>query len=100
MIVNIELAGAATLEEIDNFRAFKVAAACGADQLAAALTGLGRLDANGNAWISMAWLLAQGRPDDAKWLAGFSAMQDYASAHGWVDPATGSLRAHIEYASS
>jgi hypothetical protein len=41
-----------------------------------------------------------GRPDDAKWLAGFEAMLDYASSHGWVDPATNNIRAHVEYASS
>jgi len=27
-------------------------------------------------------------------------MQDYALAHGWVDLATDSIRAHVEYASS
>jgi hypothetical protein len=100
MIISVDLAGTAKLEDIDNFRAFKVAAVCGANQLAQALTGLGRLDANGNAWISRTWLLAQGRADDPEWLAGFCAMQQYASAHGWVDSATDSLRAHIEYASS
>jgi len=100
MIISIDLTGAATLDDIDNFKAFKVAAACGTDQLAQALTGLGRLDEKGHAWISRTWLLAQGRPDDDKWLAGFRAMQQYASAHGWVDSATDSLRAHIEYASS
>jgi hypothetical protein len=100
MIISVDLAGTATLEDIDNFRAFKVVAVCGADQLAPALTGLGRLDDSGNAWISRNWLLAQGRPDDTEWLAGFCAMQQYASAHGWVDSATDSLRAHIEYASS
>jgi hypothetical protein len=100
MIISVDQAGTATLEDIDNFRAFKVAAVCGADRLAPALTSLGRLDANGNAWISRSWLLAQGRPDDAEWLAGFDAMHRYASDHGWVDSATDSLRAHIEYASS
>jgi hypothetical protein len=100
MIISIDLAGAATLDDIDNFKAFKVAAACGANRLAQALTGLGSMDAKDHAWISRTWLLAQGRPDDDKWLAGFRAMQEYASAHGWVDPATDSLRAHIEYASS
>jgi len=100
MIIRFDLAGTATLEDIDNFRAFKVVAVCGADQLAPALTGSGRLDNNGNAWISRNWLMAQGRPDDTEWLAGFRAMHQYASAHGWVDSATDSLRAHIEYASS
>ncbi len=100
MIISIDPAGAATLDDIDNFKAFKVAAACGANRLAEALTRLGRLDTNDHAWISRNWLLAQGRPGDDTWLAGFRAMEQYASAHGWVDPATDSLRAHIEYASS
>jgi hypothetical protein len=100
MIISVDLAGTATLEEVDNFKAFKVAANCDAHALAKALTGLGRLDADGNAWISRPWLLAKGRPDDAKWLAGFNAMQDYASVHGWVDQATDSIRAHVEFASS
>jgi hypothetical protein len=100
MIIRIDLAGAATLDDVDDFKAFKVSAACGANQLPQALTGLGRLDANDHAWISRTWLLAQGRPDDGKWLAGFGAMQQYASAQGWADPATDSLRAHIEYAPS
>jgi hypothetical protein len=100
MIVSIDRAGVATLDDIDNFKAFKVAASCGADAVAQALTPFGRLDAEGRAWISGAWLLEKGRPDDAKWLAGFGAMQDYARAHGWVDPATDRIRAHVEYASS
>ena len=100
MIISIDRAGVATLDDIDNLRAFKVSAACDADGIARALSGFGRLDAEGHAWISRAWLLENGRPDDAKWLAGFGAMQDYARTHGWVDLATDSIRAHVEYASS
>jgi hypothetical protein len=100
MIIKIDPAGAATLQDIDNFRAFNVTAGCGAPDLVQALAALGRLDADGNAWISRAWLLSMGRPDDAKWLAGFDAMLDYARSHGWVDPATNNIRAHVEYASS
>jgi hypothetical protein len=100
MIISINQTGAATLEDIDNFRTFKVAAVCGAEPLAQALTSFGRLDENGYAWISRTWLLAKGRPDDAKWLAGFGAMLDYASAHGWVEQARENIRAHIEYVPS
>jgi len=100
MIIQVQLDGAVTLEDIDNFKAFNVASACGAHELEKALTSLGRLDAEGNAWISRAWLLAKGRPDDAKWLAGFEAMHDYASTHGWVDSEMDTIRAHVEYLSS
>ncbi len=99
MIVSIAPTGTAALEDIDNFRAFKVAARCGAEQLAQALSGFGRLDADGSAWISRNWLVDNGRPDDSEWPAGFEAMRDYARAHGWVDPATDSIRAHVEYVS-
>jgi hypothetical protein len=97
MIIKITPAGTATLEDIDNFRAFNVTAACEAQDLSQALTGLGRLDAEGNAWISRAWLLVKGRSSDTSWLTGFEAMLSYARDHGWVDSATDSIRAHVEF---
>jgi len=87
-------AGAATLEDADNFRAFNVKTDLNTSEQLAALKGVGRLD-GGHVWVDPAWLRAHGRPGDAEWLSGLAKMLDYAKSAGWVDEA-GGIRAHIE----
>jgi hypothetical protein len=87
-------AGAATLEDIDNFKAFKVTSSLPPEAAASALAAAGRLD-GAHAWINPAWLQANGRPDDPTWVAGLEKMLGYAKSAGWVDE-IGAVRAHIE----
>ena len=97
MIIRTGTDGAVALDDVDNFRAFSVAAACDADLLASALATAGRLDTGGHAWISRDWLVENGRPHDPEWRASLDAMLAYAKDHGWIDEATDSIRAHVEY---
>jgi hypothetical protein len=93
MFIEIPPSGPATLEDVDNFKAFKVVAAGAAP---AAFAEIGRLDGD-HVWVSTAWLKANGRSDDASWLAGLDKMLSYAKGAGWLDD-SGGVRAHIERA--
>ena len=100
MYVNVPAAGAVTLEDADNFRAFEVRVA-GAQQSGSALAGrLGgaaaRVD-EGHVWVSDAWLRAQGAPKGEAWLTDFEKMIGFARKQGWVDEGTQAVRAHIEW---
>jgi hypothetical protein len=93
MLINLT-AGAATLEDIDNFKAFKVTTKLPPSEIPGALAGAGRFE-DAHAWIDPAWLKANGRPTDPAWLGGLDKMLAYAQGAGWVD-AHGAIRAHIE----
>jgi len=93
MFIKIPAVGAATLEDADNFKAFKVVSAAAP---ASAFAGIGRLDGD-HVWVDIAWLKANGRSDDSNWLAGLDKMLNYAKRSGWLDE-TGAVRAHIEAA--
>ncbi len=95
MIIAIDATGAASLREPDNFKEFKVVCAYPGGEAPA--RAVGRLEAE-HLWVDRSWLLDAGRPQDAGWRAGFDAMVGFAERHGWVDPATGAIRAHIERA--
>jgi hypothetical protein len=94
MFIKLSSAGAATLEESDNFKAFKVVSEVAPEHAAAALGGAGKIDGE-HAWIEPAWLRQSG-PDDAAWRAGLEKMLEYAGKSGWVNGA-GAVRAHIEW---
>jgi len=79
------------LEDIDNFRAFKIVLAPGQRP---AFEALGRVDGD-HVWLDRAWLESQGRPADPDWAKGFAGMIGYAEKSGWVDD-QGAIRAHIE----
>lgn len=93
--------GLASLQEPDNFRAFKLvieaAPDCIADR-ARDLAGTVVFDGEDTAWVSQAALLAlSSREGDPAWLQAFDAMLDKARPHGWVDASTGAIRAHVEW---
>jgi hypothetical protein len=90
MIVRIPASGTAILEDVDNFEAFKIIAAAPDT----AFAELGRRD-GAHVWVDIAWLKANGRPDDMNWLAGLDKMLAYAEASGWIDE-SGAVRGHIE----
>jgi hypothetical protein len=82
------------LADPDDFQAFSVEAAPGAD-----LSTLGRADGETHVFIAPAALrgLPGARPDDAAWAASLDAMLAYAQSKGWTDEA-GHVRAHVEWA--
>ena len=106
MYVAIDLSSQATtraaLAEPEDFTSFKVVIRNGADadRLAEALAPLGRLDSGGDAYIAPQALrdLAGERAKDPEWSASLDTMIGYASSKGWVDPATGAIQAHLEWA--
>jgi hypothetical protein len=92
MFINLPTAGPATLEDVDNFKAFKIVTSAPD----AAFAQIGRRD-GAHGWVNVAWLKAHGRPDDAGWIAGLDNMLAYAAAAGWIDE-SGAVRGHIELA--
>jgi hypothetical protein len=96
MIVSVGHDGAVALDDPENFRAFKlVSATPDAAALAAALSGIGRID-GAHAWIDETWLRAKGADYGAGWEAEFDTMLAFAQSKGWVE--NGAIRAHIEQA--
>ena len=101
MIIRLTADTAPRLDDADNFRAFKIVASQSLDRVALtrALGTLGRLADDDHAWIDEAALreLAN-RPDDQTWHDSATAMIGYARKAGFIDEATGAIRAHIEWA--
>lgn len=94
MFVKLSSAGVASLEDADNFKAFKIVAEGHGATAAPGLSSIGRLDGE-HVWVDPGWLKVNGRPDDAGWIAGLDKMLAYAKTAGWVDD-HGAVRAHIE----
>ena len=91
--------GRARLEDHHNFREFKIVV----DQeiedwkmLRTALVGIARVDDGLPGWVLPSALRADPLvAGDGVWQSGFDAMIDKARPHGWVDPQSGEIRAHI-----
>ena len=101
MFVKLSAAGSVTLEDRDNFRAFKLVVEGGPARLEQARRAL-----SGTAEIpdqSIAWIYEQAlrqRPEvvgDAAWQSNLGTMIEKAKPHGWVDEAKKAIRAHIEW---
>ncbi|CAH1668629.1 MAG: hypothetical protein KF735_02620 [Chelatococcus sp.] len=89
-----------TLEDAMNFRGFKVSVpwtARDTARLARAFTGIGQVDGADHVWIDQTALNALGPKDDPAWRDGVSGMIHFAEKHGWVEPGSGAVRAHIEW---
>ena len=104
MFILIESAGdstAMTLEEPNDFRAFKVVISPKAEGVAdQALARLGQPALPEHVFVARAAVETLADPahrEDPAWQAGLTAMADYAEKHGWTDDA-GRIRAHIERA--
>lgn len=94
MIVRIGRDGGAALEDLDNFKAFKVVCDPLSDLHDPALAVVGRLE-DGHFWVDQDWVRQRGRPEDADWAEGLGQMIAYAAKSGWISP-TGAIRAHVE----
>jgi hypothetical protein len=90
--------GGVTLEERDNFRAFKLvidARRGDVEAVRQTLAGVAELVDADTAWVSEAWLRRQ--LADAAWQQSLSAMIDKARPHGWIDDARKAIKAHVEW---
>jgi hypothetical protein len=90
-----------TLEERDNFRAFKLVVEGRPESLdaaRAALAGAAELVDTDTAWVSEGWLRHHPAvADDTAWQQSLSAMVEKARPHGWIDDARKAIKAHVEW---
>jgi hypothetical protein len=101
MFVRVSAAGAVTLEDPANFRAFKLVIEGGPaslDEARRALAGTADVPDRDTAWVFAAAL--RNRPEvagNAEWQRGFDAMIEKAKPHGWIDAERNAIKAHIEW---
>ena len=102
MFVKLAADNRVTLEDRDNFRAFKLVVEGGQGRLDAArkaLAGTAELPDASTAWIFQDAL--RKRPEvagNATWEQSFGAMIEKAKPHGWIDEQRKAIKAHIEWA--
>lgn len=101
MFIKLDSNGKVTLEDPNNFRAFKVvieSEVAGIYNARSTLDGLAELEDEETAWVSQSALRA--RPEvaqDAAWQQSFGAMIEKARPHGWIDDQRQAIKAHIEW---
>lgn len=101
MFVKLSVDGSVTLEDRDNFRAFKLVVEGGTqrlDQARRALANTAELPDQTTAWIYEQAL--RQRPEvagDAAWQGNLGAMIEKAKPHGWIDEQKKAIKAHIEW---
>jgi hypothetical protein len=101
MFVKVAADGGVSLEDRDNFRAYKLVvegAPARLDQARRALAGTAEIPDQSHAWIYEQSL--RQRPEiagNAAWQSNLGAMIEKAKPHGWVDEAKKAIRAHIEW---
>ena len=102
MFVKLSAAGNVTLEDRDNFRAFKLVVEGGPEKLDAArraLTGTAELPDQATAWIFEHALRQRTEvAQDAAWQGNLGTMIEKARPHGWIDEQKKAIKAHIEWA--
>jgi hypothetical protein len=101
MFVKVATDGRVTLEDRDNFRAFKLViegSPVALDAARRALAGIAEMPDRSYAWISEAALRQRAETaQDAGWQQNFGIMIDKARSHGWIDDTRNAIRAHIEW---
>ena len=101
MFLKLSATGSVTLEDRDNFRAFKLVIEGGParlDRARRALMNTAELDDVSDGWIFEQAL--RQRPEvagDAAWQVSLGTMIEKAKPHGWVDETKKAIRAHIEW---
>ena len=104
MFVKLSAAGSVTLEDRDNFRAFKLVVEGGParlDQARRALMNTAELPDQATAWIFEQAL--RQRPEvagDTAWQGNLGTMIEKARPHGWIDEQKKAIKAHIEWIAS
>jgi hypothetical protein len=103
MFLKVSAASTVTLEDAHNFRAFKVVVVSKGTELEtvrSALTNVATLPDRDTAWVSEQALRRwPGYADDAQWQSSLTAMIEKARPHGWIEEASKSIRAHVEWLS-
>jgi hypothetical protein len=101
MHLNVVAATVVKLEDVDNFRSFKVVVAMPGAELEAvrrALANIAVLPDRDTAWVSEQALREwAGYADNAAWQASLTAMIAKAKPYGWIDEANKAIRAHVEW---
>jgi|ERR1700728_4288800 hypothetical protein len=101
MFLKLTAAGDLTLEDRQNFRAFKLVVEgdrSRLDEVRRATTRNIDLSDADTAWIFETALRRwPGVEHDAAWQQNFSAMIEKARPHGWIDDARKAIKAHIEW---
>jgi hypothetical protein len=101
MFVKVTADRRVTLEDRDNFRAFKLVVEGHREDIEAvrrALAGTAKLPDAETAWISQDALRDRpGVAQDAAWQQSFAAMIEKARPHGWIDDARKAIKAHVEW---
>jgi predicted transcriptional regulator len=104
MFVKLSITGQVTLEDRDNFRAFKLVIEgepTRLDQAKRALANIAEIEDQTHAWIFEQAL--RQRPEvsgDATWQANLGVMMEKAKPHGWIDEQKKAIKAHIEWVAS
>lgn len=94
--------GALSLHRPDDFKAFKVvlhAAPYSSEQLQRNFADVARFENDQVCWVSQRGLQVLAGPlATPQWLQNLASMVAKARPHGWIDDATGDIRAHVERA--
>jgi hypothetical protein len=101
MFLRLSAAGELTLEDRQNFRAFRLVVEGARHRLDAvrhAVTGKAELPDADTAWIFADALRRwPGVAADDTWQQNFSAMIEKARPHDWIDDSRNAIKAHIEW---
>jgi hypothetical protein len=102
MFVKVSAGGGVTLEDRDNFRAFKLVVErprTALDEVRRALYGTAELPDHDTAWIFEAALRSRAEvAGDQAWQQALDTMIEKARPHGWIDDTRKAIKAHIEWA--
>ena len=101
MFVKLSADGSVSLEDRDNFRAFKLVVEGGParlDQARRALLNTAELPDQATAWIFEQALRQRAEvANDATWQTNLGGMIEKAKPHGWIDEQKQAIKAHIEW---
>jgi hypothetical protein len=101
MFVKLAADGGVTLEERDNFRAFKLVVEGGParlDDARRALSGTAELPDQATAWIFEQALRQRSEvAQDPAWQQNLGTMMEKAKPHGWIDEQKKAIKAHIDW---
>jgi hypothetical protein len=103
MIIAITPAGTLELKEADDFKGFKILVekpGMTDAEITATLKSIATPDGDGkHYWVTQAAMKNwNGKAQPAEWSASFDAMLEKVKKYGYVDEATGNVKAHIEKA--